>query len=74
MNSKKWAYIKFPDFDHMAEWRASSNTLTEYRAFLETHAGNEIEGWYWDRGDRFAQGVHIKDDSVAIMFKLKFEL
>ena len=69
-----WSFVKFPDFDKRAEWKISGDTLTDYRTFLEQHSGEEIDTWYWLRGDRFAQGVYIKDEAVAVMFRLKFDL
>ena len=69
-----WSFVKFPDFDQRAEWKISGDTLTNYRTFLEKNAGEETDTWYWLRGDRFAQGVYIKDKQVAVMFKLVFNV
>ena len=68
-------YVQFPDSETLRwVWHVSGTTLTEYRDWLEEHAGLEQDTWYWCRGDRFAKGVYIKDGQVAIMFKLKFDL
>lgn len=74
MDISKATYVGFPDFDRVADWRVSGNTLTEYRKFLEEHSGVEDWDWAWSRGDRFARGVYINEEAVAVLFKLKFDL
>ena len=64
-----WTYVKFPDFENQ-QYHTGHVALQEYRTWLTINAGEEIDHWFWNRGDRFAKGVNIKDPQVATMFKL----
>jgi len=56
------------------DWKYSKKLYGEYVEWLNSNAGPEGYEWWWKRGDLVGEGIHFKDDAVAIMFRLKFEL
>lgn len=75
-------YIKFPNYE-VVPIITASQTVLGMRAWLIEHAGPEadsdnktdIDGaWKWNRGDRYARGVYIRDPQLATIFKLRFQL
>lgn len=71
MNYHTMHYVSLPNING-AECSRIPAMYTEYRNWLETHAGNENIAWKWDRGDLCAIGVYIALPDIATLFKLKF--
>lgn len=81
INIQCMIYIKFPNYE-IVPYNTASLLLRSYMDWLNINAGagpvihedDNLKEWYWLRGDRYAQGVYIREPEVATMFKLKFEL
>jgi hypothetical protein len=69
-----WSYVAFPPFNSMSGWMDQADAIDSFRRWLEEWCSPEGVGWFWRRGDRFAEGVYIQDPSIAVMFKLKFDV
>ena len=54
------------------EQHLANSIMTTVRKWLLDNAGEENVDWHWNRGDLRARGVYIEDESIAIMFKLRF--
>ena len=70
----EWHLIMFPNLEKDVILAESTAFILTRRDWLETHASGEWEKWMWLTGNRFARGVYIRDDDIAIMFKLKFSI
>ena len=57
---------------NMLDWSIAGSWVMERRRWLEEHVGQEYFEWKFRIGDRFAEGVYIKDEKLAILFKLAF--
>ncbi len=70
MKSKDtYTYFAFPVFDNIA-WLDANKGINEIIDWLAINT-DELR-WHWERGDRYARGIFIYDDAVAMAFKLRF--
>lgn len=70
-----WTYIPFVGFDNYIGGRsltAIRDIVTDYRIWLLSNAGGHSIEWEWHTGHNVAQGVYIKDEQVALIFRLRF--
>ncbi len=70
------SYIPFTKINNSSCYGSveSTNMARDYRWWLVEHAGAQDFDWRWHVGDLYAQGVHIYDEEIAILFKLKFDV
>jgi hypothetical protein len=71
-----WMYIPFIGYDvnyrgaHSLE--AIRDIVADYRIWLLSHSGDRGIEWEWRTGHNVAQGVYIRDEQVALIFRLRF--
>ena len=70
------AYIKFSTVETLNSTRAIEFFRVR-RQWLDKNAGNGRDDWDWGQtttNNGWSAGVHIYDEEIALMFKLKFNV
>ncbi len=50
----------------------SRQLILAYFTWLSKNIGYCTDDWCWAQGDLYAVGVYIRDEELAVMFKLTF--